>query len=49
MIKTKSLSCKGANSRKLQPQNKGAGCDYNPALQNLQFLILRLRDVMLNP
>ena len=30
MIKTKSRSCKGVNSKK-QPQNIGAGYDYNPA------------------
>ena len=34
MIKTKSRSCKGVNSKQ-HPQNIGAGCDYNPALQNV--------------
>ena len=30
MIKTKSRSCKGVNSKK-HPQNMRAGYDYNPA------------------
>ena len=48
MIKTKSRSCKGVNSKK-HPQNIYAGYDYNPALQNLQCLILGLADLTLNP
>ena len=49
MIKTKSRSCEGVNSKK-RPQNIRAGYDYNPALQSYNVLIiLGLRDVMLNP
>ena len=44
MIKTKSCSCKGVNSEK-NPQSIPAGYDYNPALQNLQCLVLGLRDL----
>ena len=47
MIKTKSHACKGVNSKK-HPQNMRAGYYYNPALQNLQCLILGLTDLMLN-
>ena len=36
MIKTKSRTCKGVNSKK-HPQNMRAGYYYNPALQNLRF------------
>ena len=39
MIKTKACSCKGVNSE------KNPGYDYNPALQNLQCLILGLKDL----
>ena len=45
MIKTK--SCKVANSRK-QTKNVRAGYDYNPALQNLQCLILGLTKISFN-
>ena len=38
-----SRSCKGVNSKK-HPRNIRAGYDYNPALQNLQCLILGLTD-----
>ena len=48
MIKTKSRSCKGVTSKK-HPQNMRAGYDYNPALQNLQCLILGHTDLTLNP
>ena len=48
MIKTKSRSCTGMNSKK-HPQNIHAGYDYNPALQNLKCLILGLADLTLNP
>ena len=48
MIKTKSRSCPRVNSKK-HPQNIHAGYDYNPALQNLQCLILGLADLTLNP
>ena len=48
MIKTKSRAFKGVNSKK-HPQNMHAGYYYNPALQNLQCLILGLADLMLNP
>ena len=34
MIKTKSRSCKGVNSKQ-HPQNICAGYEYNPVLQNL--------------
>ena len=44
MIKTKPCSCKGVNSKK-NPQNMPARYDYNPALQNLQCLILGLTDL----
>ena len=47
MIKTKSRAFKGVNSKK-HPQNMRAGYYYNPALQNLQCLILGLTDLMLN-
>ena len=47
MIKTKSRSCKVANSKK-QTQNVRAGYDYNPALQNLQCLILELTKISFN-
>ena len=47
MIKTKSRSCKGVNSKK-HSQNMRAGYDYNPALQSLQCLILGLTDLTLN-
>ena len=43
MIKTKSRSCKGVNSKK-HPRTIRAGYDYNPALQNLRCLILGLTD-----
>ena len=46
MIKTKSRSCKGMNNKK-HPQNMRAGYDYNPALQNLQCLILGPIDLIL--
>ena len=45
MIKTKSHPCKGVNSKK-HPQNMRAGYDYNPAIQNLQRLILGLTDLI---
>ena len=44
MIKTKSRSCNGVNSKK-HPQNMRAGYDYNPALQNLPCLILGFTDL----
>ena len=46
MIKTKSRSCKVANSKK-QTQSVRAGYDYNTALQNLQCLILGLTNLTL--
>ena len=46
MIMTKSHSCKGVTSEK-PPQNMCAGYDYNPALLNLQCLILGLKDLTL--
>ena len=48
MIKTKSRSCKGVNSKN-HPQNMRAGYDYDPALQNLQCLILGLTALTLKP
>ena len=46
MIMTKSHSCKGVTSKK-PPQNMCAGYDSNPALLNLQCLILGLKDLTL--
>ena len=48
MIKTKSRSCAGVNSKK-HPQNIRAGYDYNPAFQSLQCLILGLTDLTSQP
>ena len=47
MIKTKSRSCKGAYEQQKHPQHMPTGYGYNPALRNLQCLILGLTGLTL--